>query len=223
MSAAPIPPPVVRSAVAADTDWLVTAIIEAEKSGTDATLFRRVFALDETAERAALASILAEDVSGSELAVESFLVAELDGVRAGCIATWIEADDGPPSSHVKATLWSHVLGAPVFRAAAPALKRTSAIDIPREKGALQIESVFVEPAFRGRRVVSTLVARALERTKAERPDVQKAQILSVLENTASAKAFAHAGFARARETSSSDPDLRMIFPGSGRILWERAL
>lgn len=213
----------VRPADTTDADWLVTAILEAEKSGTDATLFRKVFALDEAAERAALAAILAEDVPGSELSVGSFLVAEIDGARAGCIAVWIEGDDGPPSSHVKATLWSHVLGAPVFRAAAPSLKISAQVDIPREKGALQIESVFVEPAFRGRRVVTTLIAHALQDWKAKRPDVQRAQILSVTENTASARAFTHAGFARARETSSDDPALRMIFPGSGRILWERAL
>src|SRR5262249_1505364 len=125
------------------------------------------------------------------------------------------------SSRLRATLLGHVLGAARWSAARPQLELLREIDIAREPGALQIEAVYVPPAHRGKRVAPALIERALDEHRAR--GVRKAQILSVVGNEQSRRAFLHAGFSIVRETRSDRAELAAVFPGSGRILWERAL
>lgn len=76
-----------RRATAADADFLVPALVAAERSGGDRSMYERVFGLDGDGLAALFAGLLAEDVPGSELCCESFWVALEGGERAGCIAT----------------------------------------------------------------------------------------------------------------------------------------
>lgn len=208
-----------RRATIADIAFVTEAIAEAERSGAPASVYERVFGLDRAGLAALLEAMLREEIAGSELCCDSFLLALDDGLPVGCIATWIEAAEGMSSNLMRAHLLVHALGAERWAAARPRLASLAAIDIPREPGALQIEAVYTAPAHRGRRVTPSLIARAL----AEPGGASKAQILSVLGNESSARAFTHAGFSIARQTRSEDPALREIFPGTGRILWERPL
>ena len=214
-----------RRATASHLDFLAAAILEAERSGTAHTVYERLFDLTADELVSALKSMLGEEIPGSELCCASFLLAltEPDGVPAGCIATWIEAEEGPASNLVRAGLLLHTLGADRWAAARPRLELLGEIDIPRAAGALQIEAVYVAEAHRGEGLTRDLIERALAETRAAKPHVRKAQILSVAENESSLRAFSRAGFAVTRRTRSSSPALRALFPGAGRLLWERAL
>src|SRR5262249_4538319 len=120
-----------------------------------------------------------------------------------------------PSHIVRATLLADALG-PRWTTATPRIKLLAEVDIPRAAGALQIESVHVVESHRGRRIAATLIEDALAE---EHPAL--AQILSLIENDASARAFEAAGFHEARRRGSESPELRALLPGSGRVLWER--
>jgi predicted GNAT family acetyltransferase len=213
-----------RRATAADLEFVTTAILEAERSGTAHTVYERLFDLTGEELETTVKSMLAEEIPGSELCCESFLLAlAADGSPAGAIATWIEAEEGAASNLVRAGLLQHTLGAERWAAARPRLALLREIDVEREAGALQIEAVYVADAHRGRGVTRDLVEHALAETRAHKPGVRKAQILSIEENESSLKAFTRAGFAITRRTRSSNPALRAIFPGAGRLLWERDL
>jgi len=220
-----------RRATASHLEFITTAILEAERSGTTHTVYERLFELTADELVSTVKSMLGEEIPGSELGCESFLLAltEPEGVPAGCIATWIEAEGGPASNLVRANLLLHTLGAERWAAARPRLELLREIDIPREPGALQIEAVYVAEAHRGKRLTRDLIERALAETRAAKPEVRKAQILSVPENESSFKAFSRAGFTVTRRTRSDNPALRALFPGgtsttsAGRLLWERDL
>jgi GNAT superfamily N-acetyltransferase len=203
-----------------DREFLVAAIIEAERSGTSSSMYERVFDLTRDELEDGLRSVLAEDLPGCELCAGSFLLAVVGDQPVGCIATWIEGETGVASSIVKATVWPRVLGIKRWIDAAPKLRLIAEVDIAREPGALQVESVFVVPSFRGRRITTALIESAIREVRTHSPKCTLAQILTVPENTASARAFTSAGFARTRETRSTSADLLACFPGSGRVLWE---
>lgn len=135
----------------------------------------------------------------------------------------IEADGGPSSAMVRASLLPYALGAERWRSAAESLRALATIDLPRTPGALQIEAVYAHPAHRGRGVVGGLLAHALAEAARASPGVERAQILSVAGNDPSARAFEKAGFHVARRAESDDPRVAALFPGRGRLLWERAL
>lgn len=206
-----------------DLDFATAALIEAERSGADSTMYERALAVLPTELAPLLRALIAEDIPGSELCLSSFLLALDAGAPVGCIATWIEADGNAPSRIVRTNMLAYALGAERWRQAQPQLARLSAIDIPREPGTLQIEAVYTAPSHRGRGVIRAVIEDAIERCRAEHPTVRKAQILSVVANEPSARAFAKSGFTATRRTHSDDPAVTALFPGTGRILWEREL
>ena len=213
-----------RRGTGEDLDFLTGAILDAERSGAAHTLYERLFELTEAEVADAIRSMLAEEIPGSELCCESFLLAvEESGAPVGCIATWIEGEEGPPSNLVRANLLLHTLGADRWSAARPRIELLREIDVEREAGALQIEAVHVAEAHRGKGLTRDLIERALAATRAEKVSVHRAQILSIAENESSRRAFTRAGFTITRQTHSESPGLRALFPGAGRLLWERAL
>lgn len=211
-----------RRATLDDISFVTRAIIEAERSGTPRSMYERVFALDEAGLAELVTAMLREDLPGSELSCEAFLLALEGETKVGAIATWIEGESGQPSNMVRASLLGYAIGPDRWAAARPELERLAAVDIPRSPGALQIEAVYVAPGHRGRRITARLIEHALLQQR-EAGGVEIAQILSVLGNERSRRAFTHAGFTVARETRSESPELLAIFPGSGRLLWERAI
>jgi GNAT superfamily N-acetyltransferase len=206
-----------------DVDFLVPAIIAAERSGGPRSLYERVFDLDEAALAGILRAVLSEEVPGSELCCESFWIASEGGERAGCIATWVEGKGAGTSAFVRAALLSHALGAERWKSAAERLRLLSIVELPRAAGAMQIEAVYVAPAHRGSGIAAALIAHAIAAAREEAPAPERAQILSVVGNTSSARAFEKAGFQVARRAESDDPRIAALLPGGGRLLWERSL
>jgi GNAT superfamily N-acetyltransferase len=208
-----------------DLDFLTGAILDAERSGAAHTVYERLFDLSPADVAATIKSMLAEEIPGSELCCESFLLAvEAEGgAPVGCIATWIEGEEGPPSNLVRANLLLHTLGEGPWSAARPRIELLRTIDVEREPGALQIEAVHVAEARRGKGLTRELIERALASTRAEKASVHKAQILSIAGNESGSRAFTRAGFTITRQTHSDSPAVRALFPGAGRLLWERAL
>ena len=204
-----------RKASLADIDFVARAIAEAERSGTPRALYERVFDLSAAQFEAILKAMLNEELPGSELGCDQFWLATDGSAVAGGLAAWIEG--APASGFVRANSWAHALGAERWAAAAPRLRRLREVDLPREAGALQIEAVYVAPEYRGRKIVAALIEAAWAALPAN-----KAQILSMIENEASARAFRGAGFDVVKRSQTVNEELLAILPGSGRLLWERA-
>jgi ribosomal protein S18 acetylase RimI-like enzyme len=206
-----------------DVDFLVPAIIAAERSGGPRSLYERLFDLDEAELAAILRAILAEELPGSELCCDSFWIALEEGEPAGCIATWIEGTGGAASAFARAALLSHAVGPERWKNAAERMRVLSLVEVPRAAGALQIEAVYVAPGHRGSGVAAALIEHGIEAVQREAPGTERAQILSVVGNSSSARAFEKAGFRVTRRAESDDPRVGALFPGGGRLLWERSL
>lgn len=205
-----------------DVDFITQAVLEAERSGTPRAMYESVFGLSEPEVRALVRAILDQDIPGCELCCGSFVLACDGPTPVGALATWVEGEEGP-SSLVRATLLVEQLGASRWAQAQAPLRLVAEVDIAREAGTLQIESIFVAAAQRGRRITGAMIAYALAQYRHTHPTVRRAQVLTVLENLASANALRHAGFTVKSRASSQNPDLGRWFPGSGRLLWERDL
>jgi hypothetical protein len=212
-----------RRATLKDREFVVQAILDAERSGAQATVYEALFGVDAEQLAQALRTILDEEIPGSELCCDNFWLALEERNPIGCLATWIEARTTPPSSIIRANALSYAFGSERWIRAQPRLRLLGTVDLKREPGALQIEAVYAAPSHRGKGVVGGLLAHALEACRSETPDVRKAQILSVIENQSSARAFSKAGFGISARSQSNDPELTGFFPGTGRLLWEKNL
>ena len=209
-----------RRGTVEDVVFLTQAILEAERSGTPRAMYEAVFGLGESEVHALLGAILEQDIAGCELCCGGFVLA-LDGsTPVGALAAWVEGEEAP-SNLIRATLLAEQLGADRWAQAQAPLRLIAEVDIPRAEGTLQIESIFVPAAQRGRRITGAMIASAFGDYGRTHPTVHRAQVLTVLENRASARALQHAGFTVTKQTASENPELGRWFPGSGRLLWER--
>ena len=136
-------------ATVGDIPFIVTTIIEAEKSGTDKLPYSTIFGLTEEEVRISLEDILLEEIHGCELSLSSFIVAEYNGQTAGAISAWIEANDGIPSTVVKGNLLHHILPKKCLERRFALNDMLYELHIKYKPGTIQIGAVYVTKEFRG--------------------------------------------------------------------------
>jgi len=213
----------VRRATAADRDFLIEAIIESERGSASCVSYCEIFSLDETALRTLFASILSEDFEGQELCISGFLIAEADGAYAGAACGWLEGEAGMPSTLIKANLLGHFLDAARLQEARRYFARLEALAITREKGAAQLESIYVRATHRGRGVMGRILGEHLAQIQQRAPATSKAQIILVDANASARRAYEKLGFRVALQRRTDDPMLLPFVPGGIKILMERPI
>jgi ribosomal protein S18 acetylase RimI-like enzyme len=200
----------------------VEGICEAEKAGTDRLSYCRIFDLDECDFHDRLASMLREDLEGQELCISGFLVAVMDDEPVGAVAAWIEGASGAPSSILKANLLLQAIDRDRMRAAQRHFRKLADLTIPRDEGALQIESVYVRPRGRGRGIAGRLIQCHLAEL-GPAAVAGKAQVILTATNQTARSAYVRSGFRPSAERWSSDESLLSLVPSLGKLLMERSI
>lgn len=209
-----------RSATPQDIPFLVEAIVAAEKSGTDKLSYSTLFGLPEAEVHAMLAEALEEDITGQELCVSGFKIATVDGRPAGTVCAWVEGEGHRSSTLLKASLLAHFIGRERLAAAAPTLRIVGELTLQRDPGALQLESIYVTGAHRGRGITGRLIDAHLREAPA---GCRSAQIIVASHNAQALAAYAKAGFTVAREVEGRHPELLRLLPSARKVLLHRAL
>jgi len=213
----------IRKATAKDLDFLVEAVISAEKSGTDVLSYSTIFGLDEPEVRRVLSAMIAENEGYCELSIDSFLVAEIDGEQAGAVAGWIEGEDDIPSAIVKANLLFSFMPESALtnlRQVAPLLDE---VHIPRKEGALQLESIYTAEKFRGQKIAKQIIEKHIEIAKQKNPDLDTAQIILSDVNESALNAYKNADFELTLHKKSEDTSICKILPSSGNYCMEKSI
>lgn len=213
-----------RSATAADKEFLITTIIEAEKGGSDIISYCAMFGISEAELRVLLDKILDEDIPGQELCISGFMVAEENGEYAGAMSTWVEGLDGLPSGLIKANLLRSHIDRDKLMASMPLMKLVSDANLEREKGVIHGESGYVVPKFRGRGVLNTLSEAQIERWKERGVHAKKLIFIPMLCNEVAVNIYtSRMGFKAIKTKTVQDPKILTLLPGDTRILLERKI
>jgi ribosomal protein S18 acetylase RimI-like enzyme len=213
----------IRQGKPEDSEFLAEAIIQAEKSGTDLLSYSMIFGLPEQDFARVLTQILIEDIPGSELCAAAFLIAFAGDTPAGCVASWVEGAEGISSNIIKMNSLFYFLDKSKLLIIKENIKIVETADIPREPGALQLESIYVVPEFRGQGVTGKLINRHIEIHRTGNMAIKKAQIQLMAENKNAVSAYLKAGFAITRERTSEDPAVTRFLPWNTKILMEKEL
>ena len=213
----------IRKATEADKDFLITSIIEAEKSGSDVISYSAIFNISEAELRTALGHILDEDMAGQELSISAFLIAEVDGERAAALSTWVEKVNGMSSNMIKSNLLMYFIDREKILAAAPNLTLMNEVAIQRDEYALQIECVYTAPAYRGKGLTARLIDEHIKRRLEEGMTFNKVQVILLKNNDAAQKAYAKAGFAIKEEKKCNNKAILHLLPCDTKVLMEKQL
>lgn len=212
-----------RKAVKEDIPFLVESIIEAEKSGTDYTVYEKLLNINKEKMKDFICFSLNSGIKGCELSIESHMVCEVEGRYAGSIAFWVEGLNELFSANIKANLIHFYFKKQLPDDLSKKFELLSEIEIKRTAENLQIESIYIRNEYRGNRLVADIIDYAVNEYKKKYRNLNKAQIISVIENESSKRSFLNAGFSVVLTKETNSMEILNLFPGTGKILWEKEI
>ncbi len=218
-----VPNITIRRAQAKDVDFLVEAIVHAEKSGTERLSYQTIFNLEESEVREILKSMILENEGYCELSFDSFLIAEINGTPVSAVAAWIEGEDDIPSAIVKANLLFSFMPPAALENLRSVSSILEDVHIPRINGALQLESIYTVADFRGKGIVKFLIEQHIKEAKAKNSEVNLAQIILSDVNDSALKAYTKADFKLTLHKISKNPQIQEILPSSGNFSLEKTI
>jgi len=201
-----------RQANLSDTGFIIDAIIEAEKSGTDVLFYNSVFSIFESETRELIGQILEEEIAGQEWYIPNFVIAEIDGQKAGCLSAWIEGVTGQASGILKAQAMAYFLGK-VWTQAGDKMEHLKPMQISRQMGALQLECIYTAQALRGLGVAPKLIQFVINST--ENADTAEIQVLEC--NTKAMHSYTKCGFLTAQKASSKSALELNLLPSDTKV------
>lgn len=214
-----------RTATENDADFVVSAVINAEKSGTDKLGIAWLFDKNEAELREFLRYLLLENIEGSEYFLNGFLIAEIENQPVATFNGWVEQQNslGLSSAMVKLHLYKQFLDGEQFAKVMQKMPNFQKFTIPREANSLQFEFAYTIPEFRGKNIMSQIIQEIIEHQTKLFPKIEKAQIQLLANNVAAIHSYEKAGFAKTLEICTESEEIALHFPNSTKILLEKLL
>ena len=214
---------VIRPATYNDIDFIVTTIIESEKSSTDKIGPANCFEISEDDYREYLIQMLEEEIDGCEFSINSYIVAEYEGKVVSARGGWLEGDneDHLPSSLLKSNLFAFVLPKDNLLKGQSKNDIVKDIMIEREMGSFQFENSYTLPSYRGFHILAEL-DKVMEQIAISK-GAKKIQTVVCKENLKSLRARQRSGFHPVKSYTSSHPLIRDLYPDDTLILLEKDL
>lgn len=214
---------IIRKATLDDVDFLVTTIIEAEKSSTNNLGLANYFEVTEEELRQYLKDILEEDIDGCELSVSSFIVAEYEGQVVSTRGGWLEGhnEDEQPSAVLKSNLIQFHFPMEKVLNAQKKWEIVKDIQVEREWGTYQWEYSYTVPEHRGHHLVPRINEMHIQQAK--ELGAKKIQGHVFANNIKSLKAYARSGFEVVKRYTSSHPLTKKYYPDDTILLLEKEL
>jgi ribosomal protein S18 acetylase RimI-like enzyme len=213
-----MPEYIIREATLNDIDFIITAIIAAEKSGSEILSYSTVFNLNEDSIKKILRNILLEEIDGCEFSITSYLVAEIDNKAVGTIGSWVEHKE-TPSSFIKSNLLSYFLPKSSVLYASREAKITSELIIDHVEGALSVVVVYIDPGHRGNKLFELLTDAHIKRNVG----IQELSLQVMANNTYAIKSYERYGFKKCYTKKTDDKRIMQFLPYNEKILMKKQL
>ena len=213
----------VRKAKSSDIPFLITSIIEADKSGTNKSSYCSLLNITETELSDLLRKVFELELDGFEFCVSSFCVLEYKNELVGALASWIEYENGIPSwqnrmlsirEEANPDSFSHLLK----------MNETSANLIPeRTHFSLQIESLYIIPEFRGMGLFKLMLDFHYENSIIHFKNLHSIELIVYDNNVAALNSYSKLGFNIIKKTKLNNQVINSIFPSNGMFLISKSI
>lgn len=214
----------IRQANRTDLGFIIDAVIASDKSGTSKSGLSYLFGVAEEELRKLIAQMFEEEVDGCEYSYSSYLIAEEQGKAVTTLAGWVEgAEDDMPSGMLKSNLIAYTLSKQTLEVFTERVPCMGGLQLSRDIGALQVECVYTDSAFRGKGHFVHLMNELILRSSKVAPTPMKAQVQFFANNKSAERAYSKAGFSLAGRTKTDDKRILENFPDIEKVLYERKL
>ena len=208
----------IREATLEDVEFLVEAIIAAEKGASETLSYSTIFGLSEEETSNYMKDMLEEEIDGCELSVSSYMVVEKDEKIVATMGCWIEgAEDGIPSSTIKGNLLGYTLPNEILTKAVTANKIISEVSLDYIVSALCVGIVYVSSAHRGHNLVTKLLDAQTQRLAKNQTNLTLC--IQVFGNNIRAiSAYKKLGFTNYKTVQTTNDEVLKYLPDSKKIL-----
>ncbi|HHT23875.1 MAG TPA: GNAT family N-acetyltransferase [Bacteroidales bacterium] len=204
---------IIRKATNKDINFIIEAIIEAEKSNTDKLPLSTLFDLTEEEVKKILFSILNEDIDGCEFSLSSFIVAEHNGKCVAAIGGWVEAMKELSSAAIKANIFNYFMPSKNIQHLNKLQNLIKDIQIERLPETYQLEYVYVKKEYRGNNLFTILLNYHIEKSNSLEVYIQ------VFGNNKFAiKSYEKSGFEIYQIYHSNNKEINNYLPDDTKIL-----
>lgn len=207
----------IRKATLADSVFLAEAIIQADMSGGTIGSYCGVFGLTKDEFQSILIQMLDEELEGTELSPLHFLIAEVDGKNAAAVSAWIEGDCGMSSQMVRANLFYALMPKTAQQHAMGLKAIADSMVLHRTQKFLQLESIYTDPAFRGRGLAPLLMREQARRNFSENRILESAELMTYSGNHHAIAVYERMGFVIANQIKCHDPAVMKYYPSDGMV------
>jgi len=211
-----------RKANTEDIPFIINAIIEAEKSGTEVLSYSRIFNITELEVEQLISNILDEELEGQEWCLAHFYIAEYANKQAACLSAWIEGLNGLGSGILKAQAMSYFLG-DKWQKSKSQLESVAMVQIPRSHGALQLENIYTAPDFRGQGIIGQLIDFVVANYPSDDIVSTYAEIHLMENNEKALHSYTKCGFLEDAKNTAADDVVLTLLPSKTRIALKRIM
>lgn len=210
----------IRLAKIKDIDFLVEAVIEAEKSSTDMCSSCNIFSITENEFADILKKVFQENIEGHEYCHQGYLIAEVNNEYAGALGSWIEEKSGYPSGLLKANLLMNFIDKSKLIEVNRKTQIIKGLHFSKAKNSIQLEHGYTREKFRRQGVFSKLIKETIKYNFESNPGVTKVQGVLFKGNYKSYNAHLKLKFRISDEKQVDNPDILKIMPYNSKVMME---
>lgn len=214
---------VLKTASADDIDFILEAVIESERSGTDIISYCSIFSLSVEEFKEIVRRALMANVPGQQFYLNGFLVAFVDDKPAATCCSWVEGLEGISSSLIRTSLMMSFIDREKLEHAREIQSVIKDLILDRESDTIQIEHVYVRKEFRGKGLAAKIINKQIENLRAANADLKKAQLIVTKTNEAAQQAYQKMNFRVIDERYSPNKEVLAILPSNTILLMEKTI
>jgi len=212
-----------RKANINDAGFLADVIIGAEKSMTSNMGLARIFDLSEMDIKKYIIAMLEEEADGCEFSISSYFIVQYNDKLVAASGGWLECYyDNMPSSLVKSNLIGFTLPRESVLKAQNKFEIVKGLQFIREKGAYQLEYLYVDPDHRGKELSQQLLQMHFDYARQLDPGIKKAQAQPYESNKSSIRMLEKSGFRSVQWFTSQHDEVLNYLPFNVKILMEKS-
>ena len=209
----------IRQAKQSDIDFIIEGIIEAEKGGKEIIPTQIIFNLTFDELCLHYKDFLLEDIEDCEFSLKSYIICDVNGIKAGTISSWIEGLSGFGSNLIKMNCWIAALPRNHTQTILKNIELANKYSIPRKKDYLQLEYLYVKEDFRKRGLHKRMIASCIERAMVYK-NLKGCQAIPFKETILSYNFFVNRKFKEFNNLEIKDDAFGNIFEHRNRVSME---
>lgn len=196
----------IRRATLSDKDFIISCIIESEKSGSDIFPYSAILGITLNDFTIGIIEIFEEEIPNQPWNIDHWMIYEVDGKVAAGLCYWVEQGGMASSEMLKSQMLSYQFPAE-WKASSENLKIVSGINIPRKKDYIQLEHLYTHPDFRGQGLMKKLIKWVID-LNANDLSYKGFEIQLLKSNSAALSLYEYMGFIV--ESTQCEPEVERL-------------